>query len=694
MMVPSTYKDDNIDVDKNSNNMIAITSIQADETDEYNSRSTSIMRTPNGDDGDGDDYDNSNYNGYPPLSTSLPSSSSSPTSHLCSLCRSCCTFQHFCYCVQLVNCGLVCALIYLALLEYPKIEQLQQQVEIDKEEIATLSEEVREKQAGQIENLHQQVIDEEQFNFLTLAGTFTLLTCLISMFHMSTHLRKHNQPKIQRKIIAILWMSPIYSVTSFLTLVFPAVAGWMAIIKDFYESYCIYVFLSFLISVLGEGSRDQAVDVLAKHAAHLDKPTRCLSCFYEPSPDTSDHAKANAVMTQCQIYCLQFTFIRPMTTIFSVFVLHRDQTTPEEEENFEEFENNNDDEFNDAYYNGNKTSSESDNVEESSEVKGSSSSSIDSSSSSSSSNNSNNNNNNSVGNRDGDRTRTLRNDNMYNNKRHNIRLRQNRGLQQQQQQQQQGSGIGGGGGGDTGSINSGSNYMVGSTASNNSNADINTNTTTTSSSSSSSSSNVDFPSTAPIEGDVFTTFAPSIASNLINTVAPTVAAAIAGSLNDNTTSSTTTINNITDGIIATIFPTDAPTASSSFLVNETTTPNTTSFGSSELGEQTKAYFKSPGFAVAMIVNISIFFAFTGLLKLYHAVRDDLKWCRPWPKFLTIKAVVFLTFWQGLAILLWLVLTSDPDEKEDATLQARKYQNLIICLEMLLVAISQWVSKLQ
>ena len=690
-MAPSTYKDDSIDVDNNSNNMIAITSIQADETDEYNSRSTSIMRTPNGDDGDGDDYDNSNYNGYPPLSTSSPSSSSSPTSYLCSLCRSCCTFQHFCYCVQLVNCGLVCALIYLALLEYPKIEQLQQQVEIDKEEIATLSEEVREKQAGQIENLHQQVIDEEQFNFLTLAGTFTLLTCLISMFHMSTHLRKHNQPKIQRKIIAILWMSPIYSVTSFLTLVFPSVAGWMAIIKDFYESYCIYVFLSFLISVLGEGSRDQAVDVLAKHAAHLDKPTRCLSCFYEPSPDTSDHAKANAVMTQCQIYCLQFTFIRPMTTIFSVFVLHRDQTTPEEEENFEEFENNNDDEFNDAYYNGNKTSSESDTVEESSEVKGSSSSSIDSSSSSSS-NNSNNNNNNSVGNRDGDRTRTLRNDNMHNNKRHNIRLRQNRGLQQQQQQQ--GSGIGGGGGGDTESINSGSNNMVGSTASNNSNADINTNTTTSSSSSSSSSSNVDFPSAAPIEGDVFTTFAPSIASNLINTVAPTVAAAIAGSLNNNTTPSTTTINNITDGIIATIFPTDAPTASSSFLVNETTTPNTTSFGSSELGEQTKAYFKSPGFAVAMIVNISIFFAFTGLLKLYHAVRDDLKWCRPWPKFLTIKAVVFLTFWQGLAITLWLVFTSDPDEKEDVTLQARKYQNLIICLEMLLVAISQWVSKLQ
>ena len=93
----------------------------------------------------------------------------------------------------------------------------------------------------------------------------------------------------------------------------------------------------------------------------------------------------------------------------------------------------------------------------------------------------------------------------------------------------------------------------------------------------------------------------------------------------------------------------------------------------------------------MIVNVSIFFAFTGLLKLYHAVRDELLWCRPWPKFLTIKAVVFVTFWQGLAILLWLLLTASPDEQEEAAMTARKYQNLIICLEMLLVAISQWVS---
>lgn len=146
--------------------------------------------------------------------------------------------------------------------ETMQIETLQQQVEQGQQTIAELKEEVREKQQGQIQELDQEVRQEHNLTFLALAGTFTLLTCLISMFHMSSHLNKMNQPIIQRKIISILWMSPIYSVTSFLSLIYTPLEGYMAIIKDFYESYCIYNFLSFLILVLGRGSRENAVEAL------------------------------------------------------------------------------------------------------------------------------------------------------------------------------------------------------------------------------------------------------------------------------------------------------------------------------------------------------------------------------------------------------------------------------------------------
>lgn len=506
--------------------------------------------------------------------------------------RSCLTMQNFCFVVQFINCILISALILLAVQEYPKIEELEKQVESDKTEISNLEDEVREKQEGQIQALHQEVKEEQQFNFLTLGGILSLLTCLISMFHISTHLQKMNQPNIQRKIIAILWMSPIYSVTSFFTLWFPSIGGWMAIIKDFYEAYCIYTFLSFLIVVLGEGSRAQAVEALAKHASHLETPTRCLNRFYSPPPDVSDHAKANAVITQCQIYGMQFTFLRPLTTIIFVF-LKRGKGNGEDDSSSGEDDptTGNNDAFESNPYDGQYNE----------EVSPAASS----------------------GSHTG--TRKLR------EARHSYAGSLSRWLQ----------------GGDTSSSNttSTSEFLTDET------------------SSPSLVESTWIPSPSPVEGSFGATIAPTIVSSLVATLVPTVVGHIAGN--------STTGSGQTGGFS----PTMAPTSSDA----------------TDFLKSTEAYFKSPGFALAMVVNVSVFFAFTGLLKFYHAVRDDLAWIRPWPKFLTIKGVVFLTFWQGLAILIFVVVLADPSEKEDASRRAEQYQNMLICIEMLFFSISHWVS---
>ena len=87
---------------------------------------------------------------------------------------------------------------------------------------------------------------ENHFMIYQLAGTFTLLTCLISMGHMTAHVRSNYQPPIQRRILAILFMSPIYAVTSWFSLIFPQYSGYLVIIKDFYEAYIIYNFLGIL----------------------------------------------------------------------------------------------------------------------------------------------------------------------------------------------------------------------------------------------------------------------------------------------------------------------------------------------------------------------------------------------------------------------------------------------------------------
>lgn len=156
---------------------------------------------------------------------------------------------------------------------------------------------------------------ENSFMKFQLAGTFCLLAILISMWHMTAHIRQFKRPFVQRKILAILWMSPIYAVTSWLSLVFPNFEGYLAIVKDFYEAYVIYQFLSMCMSVIGRGDRDNVVNALANHADHLDPPMRfcgwCRGKYPYPTPE----ALASAVLMQCQIFAMQFVFFKPLTAV-------------------------------------------------------------------------------------------------------------------------------------------------------------------------------------------------------------------------------------------------------------------------------------------------------------------------------------------------------------------------------------------
>lgn len=296
---------------------------------------------------------------------------------------------------------LVLALIAAVVLLGVQVHALQLQIAVEDERVDSLQEQVANQHQNQ-QDLNERVEQEHSLTLYQMAGTFSLLTCLLTAFHIASHLSNFNEPVVQRKIIAILWMSPIYSLTSFFSLIFPAAGGYLTVVKDFYEAYTVYTFLSFLIAVLGRGSRDAAVQVLACHADHLKAPNRCLKSFYYPPPETSATAMANAVLMECQILAMQFVLVRPVTSIVS-------------------------------------------------------------------------------------------------------------------------------------------------------------------------------------------------------------------------------------------------------FVTETLNNGDSSSSSSEESSDPYAYFKSLNFVVAMITNVSVFFAFNGLLKFYHLVREDLKWCQPFNKFLSVKAIVFLTFWQGLAI---------------------------------------------
>ena len=147
---------------------------------------------------------------------------------------------------------------------------------------------------------NNQFSQENNFLIYQLAGTFTLLSGLISMWHITSHLRNFYQPEVQRKILVILWMSPLYGITSWLSLVFAGAEEYLAIIRDCYEAYAIYMFLSFLISVLGRGDRERTIEVLAEQGKeHLPQPMRC--CCSRKEPELTPIQLASKVLFQCQM---------------------------------------------------------------------------------------------------------------------------------------------------------------------------------------------------------------------------------------------------------------------------------------------------------------------------------------------------------------------------------------------------------
>jgi hypothetical protein len=58
---------------------------------------------------------------------------------------------------------------------------------------------------------------------------------------------------VQRRIMAVLWMVPIYSITSWLSLVWPKLEPFLAAVRDCYEAYAIYTFIGLLIAVIEDG---------------------------------------------------------------------------------------------------------------------------------------------------------------------------------------------------------------------------------------------------------------------------------------------------------------------------------------------------------------------------------------------------------------------------------------------------------
>uniref|UniRef100_A0A0A0LGL5 Uncharacterized protein n=1 Tax=Cucumis sativus TaxID=3659 RepID=A0A0A0LGL5_CUCSA len=85
--------------------------------------------------------------------------------------------------------------------------------------------------------------------------------------------------------------------------------------------------------------------------------------------------------------------------------------------------------------------------------------------------------------------------------------------------------------------------------------------------------------------------------------------------------------------------------------------------------------------LTIIYTISYTMALYALALFYVACKDLLQPFNPVPKFIIIKSVVFLTYWQG--VLVFLAAKTQFIKNAE---QAAQFQDFIICIEMLIAAL--------
>ncbi|KTF91356.1 hypothetical protein cypCar_00039286, partial [Cyprinus carpio] len=96
--------------------------------------------------------------------------------------------------------------------------------------------------------------------------------------------------------------------------------------------------------------------------------------------------------------------------------------------------------------------------------------------------------------------------------------------------------------------------------------------------------------------------------------------------------------------------------------------------------------------VTIICNISVSLSLYALFLFYFSTRDLLEPYGPMLKFLMVKSVIFLSFWQGMLLAILekcgaIPRINSPDVRVGEGTVAAGYQNFIICVEMFFAALA-------
>jgi len=132
-------------------------------------------------------------------------------------------------------------------------------------------------------------------------GVCTAAAVGISLSQIIAHVQHYHRPNLQRYVVRILFIIPIYAVDSFISFKFIYLSVFIGALRDCYEGFVIYNFFCLLIQMLG-GNLNAKLVFSTKPVQKLPFPLLC--CSVKPTRRTL------RVLRQL---ILQYVYIRPIS---------------------------------------------------------------------------------------------------------------------------------------------------------------------------------------------------------------------------------------------------------------------------------------------------------------------------------------------------------------------------------------------
>ncbi|KAF2963073.1 hypothetical protein GQX73_g10503 [Xylaria multiplex] len=153
----------------------------------------------------------------------------------------------------------------------------------------------------------------EKFTTATtiVAGVFSLAATLLSIVSIWFQLKNYRKPLLQRYVVRILLMVPIYSISSWSSMVSLKAAAFLDPIRDIYEAFTIYTFFQLLINYL-DGERALIIMTHGRAPVHHLWPLNHLL----PKVDISDPHTFLAIKRGI----LQYAWLKPILALAAIIM--------------------------------------------------------------------------------------------------------------------------------------------------------------------------------------------------------------------------------------------------------------------------------------------------------------------------------------------------------------------------------------